>query len=146
MWRELSAQYAHSSPGVPTPAALMIKMLRALAFVFAALSVAAVTTYTSSANPEQVAAFRATKNCPGCDLKNAQLGGFQAQNANLINADLSDATFYGGSLKGADLTGAILDRTNLAMTDLSGAVGAILATAITDERTVCPNGAAGPCS
>jgi uncharacterized protein YjbI with pentapeptide repeats len=124
----------------------MIRTLRALAFVLAAICVAAVTTYTSSANPEQVATFRATKNCPGCDLKNAQFGGIQAPNANLISADLSDASFYGGSLKGADLTGAILDRTNLAMTDLSGAVGAILSTAITDERTVCPSGAAGPCS
>ena len=104
------------------------------------------TTFTLSANPEHVAAFRATKNCPGCDLRNAQLGGVQAPNANLINADLSDATLYGGSLKGADLTGAILDRTNLQMTNLSGAVGAILASAITDERTTCPNGAAGPCS
>lgn len=105
-----------------------------------------VTAFTSSANPEHVAAFRATKNCPGCDLRNAQLGGVQAPRANLINADLSDASFYGGSLKAADLTGAILDRTNLKMVDLSGAVGAILATAITDERTTCPNGAAGPCN
>ena len=110
----------------------------------AALFINCVTTYTSSANPEHVAAFRATKKCPGCDLKNAQLAGFQAQNADLVNADLSDATLYGGSLKGADLTGAILDRTNLEMTDLTGAVGAILASAITDSRTVCPNGAAGP--
>jgi uncharacterized protein YjbI with pentapeptide repeats len=100
---------------------------------------------TSSANPEHIAAFRATRNCPGCDLKNAQLGGFQAPNANLVNADLSDATFYGGSLKGADLTGAILDRTNLAMTDLTGAIGAILGPAITDERTTCPDGTPGPC-
>lgn len=109
------------------------------------LVVCSIAGHTSSANPEHVAAFRATKQCPGCDLKNAQLGGFQAQQANLINADLSDASFYGGSLRGADLTGAILDRTNLEMTDLSGAVGAILATAITDARTTCPNGSAGPC-
>ena len=106
----------------------------------------AATTYTSSANPEHVAAFRATRKCPGCDLRNAQLGGMQEQNADLINADLSDASFYGGSLRGADLTGAILDRTNFEMADLTGAVGALLATAITDARTTCPNGAAGPCN
>ena len=104
------------------------------------------TTFAWSANPEHVAAFRATRQCPGCDLKNAQLGGFQAENANLVNADLSDASFYGGSLKGADLTGAILDRTNLSMADLTGAVGAILGPAITDARTTCPNGSAGPCN
>ena len=104
-----------------------------------------IVGHTSSANPEHIATFRATKQCPGCDLKNAQLGGFQATNANLINADLSDASFYGGSLRGADLTGAILDRTNFEMADLSGAVGAMLATAITDARTTCPDGTPGPC-
>ena len=107
--------------------------------------VCSIVTSTSSANPEHVAAFRATKQCPGCDLKNARLEAMQAQNANLVNADLSDATFYGGSLRGADLTGAILDRTNLEMTDLSGAVGAILGPAHTDARTTCPDGTPGPC-
>ena len=110
------------------------------------LVVCSIVGHTSSANPEHVAAFRATRQCPGCDLKNAQLGGFQAPKANLINADLSDASFYGGSLRDADLTGAILDRTNFEMADLSGAVGAILSTAITDARTTCPNGSAGPCN
>jgi uncharacterized protein YjbI with pentapeptide repeats len=116
-----------------------------LAFALVISSVFAVTTYTLSANPEHVAAFRSTKNCPSCDLKNAQLGGVQAPNADLTNADLTDATLYGGSLRDANLTGAILDRTNLEMADLKGAVGAVLATAITDARTVCPNGTAGPC-
>ena len=106
---------------------------------------AALVLHASSANPDHVAAFRATKKCPGCDLKNAQLGGMQAQNADLINADLTDASLYGGSLRGADLTGAILDRTNLGMVDLTGAVGAILGPAITDARTTCPDGTPGPC-
>jgi hypothetical protein len=43
------------------------------------------------------------------------------------------------------LTGAILDRTNLEMTDLTGAVGAQLQSAHTDQRTICPDGNAGPC-
>lgn len=120
-------------------------MLR-VAICFSLILVAgATTTYTAFDNPEHVAAFRATRKCPGCDLRSANLGGFQAQNADLVNADLTDATFYGGSLKGADLTGAILDRTNLAMADLTGAVGAQLGSAITDERTTCPDGTAGPC-
>jgi uncharacterized protein YjbI with pentapeptide repeats len=124
----------------------MTRLVGFTALVFVTAAVCAVTTYTSSANPEHVATFRATKACPGCDLRNAQLGGVQAQHADLRTADLSDATLYGGSLRGADLTGAILDRTNLQMTDLTGAVGALLATAMTDERTTCPNGTAGPCN
>jgi uncharacterized protein YjbI with pentapeptide repeats len=100
---------------------------------------------SSSSNPEHEKTLRTTKKCAGCDLRNANLGGFQGQNANLINADLTDATFYGGNLRGADLTGAILNRTNLEMTDLTGAIGANLAAALTDSRTKCPDGAAGPC-
>ncbi len=101
--------------------------------------------HASTDNPEQVAAFKSTNQCAGCDLKNARLGGIQAPNAQLINADLSDASLYGANLRGADLTGAILDRTDLKMADLTGAVGAILGPARTDERTTCPDGSAGPC-
>lgn len=110
----------------------------------ACLSVALLQA--SSENPEHVAAFKATKSCPNCDLRNAQLGGIQAPGANLVNADLSDASLYGGSLRGADLTGAILNGTRLEMVDLKGATGAILGAAITDSRTTCPDGSAGPCS
>ena len=100
---------------------------------------------SSSSNPEHEKTLRTTKKCQGCDLRNANLGGFQGQHADLINADLTDATLYGGSLSGADLTGAILDRTNLEMVDLTGAIGANLGAAITDGRTKCPDGTAGPC-
>lgn len=110
------------------------------ALVFTALNSA------GAANPDPVAAFKKTHQCPGCDLSNASLGGIQAPNAQLQNADLSDANLYGGSLRGADLTGAILDRTNLEMVDLTGAIGAILGPAKTDSRTTCPDGTAGPCS
>ncbi len=99
----------------------------------------------SSNNPEHEAAFKATKSCPSCDLRNAQLGGIQAPGANLVNADLSDASLYGGNLRGADLTGAILNGTRLEMADLNGATGAILGAAITDSRTTCPDGSHGPC-
>ena len=109
----------------------------------ACLSVALLQA--SSSNPEHEAAFRATKSCPACDLRGAQLGGIQAPGANLVNADLTEAMLYGGNLKGADLTGAILDRANLEMVNLSGATGAILGSAHTDARTTCPDGNAGPC-
>jgi len=120
----------------------MKRSLACLSF-FACLGV--VVLQASSDNPEHVAAFKANKSCPSCDLRNAQLGGIQAPGANLVNADLSEAMLYGGNLKGADLTGAILDRANLQMVNLSGAIGAMLGSAITDERTTCPDGNAGPC-
>ena len=105
----------------------------------------AATVYTSSGNPQHEAQLRTTKKCQGCELRGANLGGFQGVNADLSNADLTDASFYGGNLKGADFTGAILDRTNFEMVDMTGAVGATLTTAITDSRTTCPDGTPGPC-
>ena len=102
--------------------------------------------FAAAADPDHVARFRNTHECPGCDLSKAALGGIQAPNAKLANANLTDATLYGGSLRGADLTGAILDGTNLEMVDLTGAIGAVLGGAKTDKRTTCPNGTAGPCS
>jgi uncharacterized protein YjbI with pentapeptide repeats len=122
----------------------MKKLTYSLTFALAIL--AALIVHASSANPEHVAQFLSTKKCPGCDLRSARLGGIQAPNADLANADLAEAYLYGSNLRGANLTGAILERTNLDMVDLTGAVGAILATAITDERTTCPNGSPGPCN
>jgi len=98
-----------------------------------------------AANPDHVAAFKKTHECPGCDLSGAQLAGIQAPNAKLTNANLADANLYGASLRGADLSGAVLDGANLEMVDLSGATGAVLGAARTDARTTCPDGTAGPC-
>ena len=118
--------------------------MKSLLLAFAVISVS-LGAAAPMDNPDHVAAFKNTKNCPGCDLRSARLGGIQAPNAQLTNADLSDASFYGSVLRGADLTGAILDRTNLEMADLGGATGAQLGAAITDARTTCPDGNAGPC-
>lgn len=101
--------------------------------------------FAAAANPDHVARFRNTHQCPGCDLSKAALGGIQAPNAKLANANLTEANLYGAKLRGADLTGAILDGADLQMADLSGAIGAVLGGAKTDERTTCPNGSAGPC-
>jgi uncharacterized protein YjbI with pentapeptide repeats len=98
-----------------------------------------------AANPDHVAAFKNTRECPGCDLSGANLGGVQAPGAKLANANLTDANLYGASLRGADLTGAVLDGANLEMADLAGATGAVLSAAKTDSRTTCPDGTAGPC-
>lgn len=97
------------------------------------------------ANPEHVEQLKKTLQCPGCDLREAELGGLQLQNAQLQNADLSGAVLYGSDLRGADLTGAILNDADLEMADLTGAIGATLGAAKTDDRTKCPDGSAGPC-
>lgn len=97
------------------------------------------------ANPEHVEQLKKTLQCPGCDLREAELGGVQLQNAQLQNADLSGASLYGTDLRGADLTGAILNDADLEMADLTGAIGATLGAAKTDDRTKCPDGTAGPC-
>jgi uncharacterized protein YjbI with pentapeptide repeats len=105
-----------------------------------------VVGYADAADPDQVARFKATHQCPGCDLSGANLGGIQAPQARLLNANLRNAYLYGGNLRGAELSGAMLDDANLEMVDLTGAIGAVLGGAKTDTRTTCPNGHAGPCN
>lgn len=100
----------------------------------------------AAATPSDVAKLRSTGSCAGCDLFGENLSGLQAPNADLTNANLGEAMFYGANLSGANFTGAILDGANFKMANLKGAGGVNFSTAVTDERTVCPNGAAGPCT
>jgi uncharacterized protein YjbI with pentapeptide repeats len=113
--------------------------------IFGAALVLAALRFADAADSDDVARFRNTHRCPGCDLSRAPLGGIKAPNAKLANANLTDANLYGARLPGADLTGAVLEGANLEMADLTGAVGAVLAGARTDKRTTCPDGTAGPC-
>lgn len=103
----------------------------------------------------------ATKTCAGCDLsgvmfvKGADLKGANLSGAKLIGAgfygvDLTNANLQGADLSNAILTSADLSNANLGGANLSGAnlahaKGASLAAAITDGRTTCPGGEAGPC-
>ncbi len=121
---------------------LRIRLIAALCGVLAFTAL----HHAVAANPDQVATFKTTHQCPGCDLSGANLGGIQAPNAKLLNANLKNANLYGGNLRNADLSGAMLDGANLEMVDLTGATGAVLGGAKTDKRTTCPNGTAGPCS
>lgn len=82
------------------------------------------------ASTDAVTQLKETRICKKCDLRGA----------NLIGADL-----YGAQLQEADLTGAALNDANLELANLEGAVGADFTGAKTDTRTVCPNGAKGPC-
>lgn len=96
-------------------------------------------------NPDHVKQLRETHQCPGCDLADAQLSGLIAELANLKGADLTRAVLYKARLRGADLTGASLNGANLSGADLRNTKGANLAGATTDETTLCPSGANGPC-
>ena len=87
-------------------------------------------------------------SCPSCDLSNAYLRSIQAVSgdfslANLQGANLRDSKLLSASFAGADLTSADLSGADLSLADLSGAN---LAGVITDEKTTCPDGSAGPCS
>ena len=116
--------------------------LRVLATIGALVAVSGVVSATV---PDAVTKLRSTGSCAGCDLFGENLAGLQAPNADLTNANLGEATFYGGNLGGANFTGALLDGANLRLVNLHGATGVVFGTATTDERTVCPDGTAGPC-
>jgi uncharacterized protein YjbI with pentapeptide repeats len=109
------------------------------------LSGAQPVVSAGAATPEDVERALSTGSCPNCDLVEANLSGIRAENGDFSGANLLDAVIYGGNLRGANLTGATLHGANLKIVDLTGAVGAVLDMAITDERTTCPNGSAGPC-
>jgi uncharacterized protein YjbI with pentapeptide repeats len=117
--------------------------LRWFAAVLAAL--ATVATVMAS-NPDDVERALTTGSCKDCDLVEAHLSGIKGDNGDFSGANLLDATIYGGSLRGANLTNATLHGTNLKLVDMTGAVGAVLDQAITDWRTTCPDGTAGPCN
>ncbi len=89
--------------------------------------------------------LKKTGSCANCDLAEAKLGGWQIPKANLSGANLSGAMLYKADLTEANLTSANLTNADLTGANLTGAVGAKLDLAITTERTICPDGAAGPC-
>ncbi len=70
----------------------------------------------TTANAEDVKRLLTTKDCPGCNLRGANLA-----KANLYFADLTGANLAGANLTGANLVGANLNDTNLVGANLSGA-------------------------
>jgi uncharacterized protein YjbI with pentapeptide repeats len=70
--------------------------------------------------------LRGSKQCPKCDLSEANLSGAKLNRAdlsgaNLRNADLSWANLNGAGLVGTDLSHADLSNANLSWSDLRGA-------------------------
>ena len=125
-------------------------MVRSIRLVTAALltCVYAVSTLhaLSRYSPEDEARFKETGSCASCSLTGANLQGVNGENGQLTSADLSGANLYMANLRGANLTGASLNGANLNGAQMIGATGADFTGAITDTRTQCPSGAAGPCS
>lgn len=115
-----------------------------------------------AADPADVEDFLATGSCPGCDLSEAFLDTVDASGGDLWNARLKNSSLYRANLElanlsGADLTGANLRKASLKGADLRQAklVKADLTDALfdfadltgahTNETTICPDGAIGPC-
>jgi len=99
-------------------------------------------------NPDHVQQAKDTGSCPSCDLSAADLSGLNASMGDFSTAALQGASLYGANLTGAnlagaDMSGADLTAANLSLTNLTGAN---IAGVVTDGRTTCPDGTAGPCS
>lgn len=124
---------------------MKLSRLRVPLLPLALVAVVTVVGPAIAANPEDVQRARETGSCKGCDLIEANLGGLQGEKGDFSGAVMTDASLYGANLTGANLTGAVLDGANLKAANLSGAQGVVLGSAVTDERTTCADGAAGPC-
>ena len=96
-------------------------------------------------NPEHVKQLRETKKCVGCDFNGADIQGASLQMADVASADFRNAKLYKVDFRGADLTGAMFTGADLSGADLRNTKGADLVGAITNDKTRCPNGTAGPC-
>jgi uncharacterized protein YjbI with pentapeptide repeats len=121
--------------------------LPTLVRVFATVgAVVLVVGVLSAANPDDVAKLKSTGSCAGCDLFGENLSALQIPSADLTNANLSEAMLYGANLQGANFTGANLDGANFSLANLTGATGVVFHNSVTDERTTCPDGSAGPCA
>jgi uncharacterized protein YjbI with pentapeptide repeats len=96
-------------------------------------------------NTAQIKQLQETRNCVRCDLSQADLSGMQLPKSDLSGANLFGAKLYKVNLTEANLTYANLTNADFTGADLTGAIGANLSVAKTTERTICPDGSAGPC-
>lgn len=82
--------------------------------------------HISSLNTQkQVEKLLETRECPGCDLKNANLQGADLSGVNLEGANLEDANLEGAKLGNANLKRVNFTKANLERADL-GCVGVSL--------------------
>lgn len=107
--------------------------------------------------PEDLARLKATKNCPGCDLRGTDLRGTDLEHAGMEGANLMAANLEGVNLRDAVLDDASLEKANLRKAVLSGASldhasidaadlsGANLEDATWIDNRVCKTGSIGVC-
>jgi hypothetical protein len=107
--------------------------------------ISGVGLWAGGDDPKHVKQLIELKMCRQCNLQDAKLKGLNAEGGDVTNSDFRGADLYKANFKDADLTGAQFGGANLHGADLTGAKGATLAGALTNEYTVCPSGAAGPC-
>ena len=89
-----------------------------------AVIVVASTNFVAIAladNPMHVRRLLTTRECPNCDLLEANLGPVNLRGANLSGADLYRANLRFADLRDAKLIGANLYKADLRGADLSGA-------------------------
>jgi uncharacterized protein YjbI with pentapeptide repeats len=82
----------------------------------------------------------------GANFSNAELSGAQFEHSDLMSADLTRAILTGADLAGANLVDANLQDADLRAANLTGANVSPdqLAKAVTDDKTILPNGKPGP--
>jgi uncharacterized protein YjbI with pentapeptide repeats len=107
--------------------------------------------------PEDLERLKATKNCPGCDLRGADLHGASLEGVGLEGANLMEANLEGANLQDAVLDDASLEKANLRKAILHGASldhatidGADMSGANLEDSTwldgkVCKKGSIGVC-
>ncbi len=90
-------------------------MKRTLMIALGSLASLLLINPVGAENPQQVQQLLNTRECPGCDLRGADLRG-----AHLIGADLRKANLQGANLEEANLEGADLTDANLEGANLTG--------------------------
>ena len=108
-----------------------MRKLSSLAVLFVLAAVLSAGSAAFAFDKNHLMKFKATRECPNCDLSgvdlsgaylfNAKLIGANLQGANLTDANLRDANLKGAKLQGANLQGANLTDANLRDANLQGA-------------------------
>ena len=76
---------------------------------------------TAMQDSRRVTQLRETRDCAGCNLRQASLQGSYLQQANLNNANLQSANLHRANLQQADLRDADLRNADLRQANLRGA-------------------------
>ena len=125
--------------------------------VLVAIFVGLVPSHSSAFVPEDLERAVKQKNCPGCDLRGADLRGVDLSAAKLEGINLMGANLEGVNLVNATLDDASLEKANLSNARLNGASmdhagideavfkGADLQDVVWIDGKICKKGSIGMC-